>query len=61
MSIRTAFTDLVAIEHPIVGFNRSPAVVAHVTNADDIATAAPAWLRSPECLRHRASQSERFE
>ncbi len=31
--MRTAFTDLVGVEHPIVGFNRSPAVVAAVTNA----------------------------
>jgi NAD(P)H-dependent flavin oxidoreductase YrpB (nitropropane dioxygenase family) len=31
--MQTAFTDLVGVEHPIVGFNRSPAVVAAVTNA----------------------------
>jgi NAD(P)H-dependent flavin oxidoreductase YrpB (nitropropane dioxygenase family) len=31
--MRTAFTDLVGVPHPIVGFNRSPAVVAAVTNA----------------------------
>ena len=31
--MRTAFTDLVGVEHPIVGFNRSPGVVAEVTNA----------------------------
>jgi NAD(P)H-dependent flavin oxidoreductase YrpB (nitropropane dioxygenase family) len=31
--LRTAFTDLVGVPHPIVGFNRSPAVVAAVTNA----------------------------
>src|SRR5919109_4624930 len=31
--MRTAFTDLVQVKHPIVGFNRSPGVVAAVTNA----------------------------
>jgi NAD(P)H-dependent flavin oxidoreductase YrpB (nitropropane dioxygenase family) len=31
--MRTAFTDLVGVSHPIVGFNRSPGVVAAVTNA----------------------------
>jgi NAD(P)H-dependent flavin oxidoreductase YrpB (nitropropane dioxygenase family) len=32
-SMRTAFTELLGVRHPIVGFNRSPAVVAAVTNA----------------------------
>ena len=31
--MRTAFTDLVGVPHPIVGLNRSPGVVAAVTNA----------------------------
>jgi NAD(P)H-dependent flavin oxidoreductase YrpB (nitropropane dioxygenase family) len=31
--MRTAFTDLVGVTYPIVGFNRSPGVVAAVTNA----------------------------
>ncbi|MEP7024836.1 MAG: nitronate monooxygenase [Actinomycetota bacterium] len=31
--MRTAFTDLTGVQHPIAGFNRSPAVVAEVTNA----------------------------
>jgi NAD(P)H-dependent flavin oxidoreductase YrpB (nitropropane dioxygenase family) len=31
--MRTAFTDLAGVQHPIVGFNRSPGVVAAVTNA----------------------------
>src|ERR1700722_6827271 len=31
--MRTAFTDLVGVPHPIVGFNRSPGVVAAVTHA----------------------------
>jgi len=31
--MKTAFTDLVGVPYPIVGFNRSPGVVAAVTNA----------------------------
>ncbi|MCD2186870.1 nitronate monooxygenase [Actinomycetospora soli] len=31
--MRTALTELLGVEHPLVGFNRSPAVVAAVTNA----------------------------
>ncbi len=31
--IRTALTDLLGVEHPIVGFNRSPAVVTEVSRA----------------------------
>jgi NAD(P)H-dependent flavin oxidoreductase YrpB (nitropropane dioxygenase family) len=31
--MRTAFTELLGVPHPIVGFNRSPGVVAEVTNA----------------------------
>jgi NAD(P)H-dependent flavin oxidoreductase YrpB (nitropropane dioxygenase family) len=31
--MRTAFTDLAGVQHPIAGFNRSPGVVAAVTNA----------------------------
>ena len=31
--MRTTLTELLGVEHPIVGFNRSPAVVAAVTNA----------------------------
>ncbi|MDP9793501.1 NAD(P)H-dependent flavin oxidoreductase YrpB (nitropropane dioxygenase family) [Catenuloplanes nepalensis] len=31
--MRTAFTEMTGVRHPIVGFNRSPAVVAEVTNA----------------------------
>jgi NAD(P)H-dependent flavin oxidoreductase YrpB (nitropropane dioxygenase family) len=38
--MRTAFTDLVGIEHPIVGFNRSPGVVAEVTNAGGLGVLA---------------------
>src|SRR5215472_4316926 len=31
--MRTAFIELVGAQHPIIGFNRSPGVVAAVTNA----------------------------
>ena len=31
--MRTAMTELLGVDHPIVGFNRSPGVVAAVTNA----------------------------
>ncbi|MCL2583128.1 MAG: nitronate monooxygenase [Streptosporangiales bacterium] len=31
--MKTAFTELVGVEYPIVGFNRSPGVVAEVTKA----------------------------
>ena len=31
--MRTAVTELLGVQHPIVGFNRSPGVVAAVTNA----------------------------
>jgi NAD(P)H-dependent flavin oxidoreductase YrpB (nitropropane dioxygenase family) len=38
--MRTAFTELVGVEHPIVGFNRSPGVVAEVTNAGGLGVLA---------------------
>jgi NAD(P)H-dependent flavin oxidoreductase YrpB (nitropropane dioxygenase family) len=38
--MRTAFTDLAGVQHPIVGFNRSPAVVAAVTNAGGLGVLA---------------------
>jgi NAD(P)H-dependent flavin oxidoreductase YrpB (nitropropane dioxygenase family) len=31
--MRTAFTELLGVPHPVVGFNRSPGVVAEVTKA----------------------------
>ena len=31
--MRTAFTELVGVNHPVAGFNRSPAVVVEVTKA----------------------------
>jgi hypothetical protein len=45
--MRTAFTELVGVPHPIVGFNRSPGVVAAVSNADcERRIAEPAGLVS---------------
>ncbi|MGK5682746.1 NAD(P)H-dependent flavin oxidoreductase [Actinoplanes sp. URMC 104] len=47
--MRTALTDLLGVEHPIVGFNRSPAVVAAVTNAGGFGVLA-ASVYGPEEL-----------
>lgn len=47
--MRTAFTDLVGVQHPVVGFNRSPGVVAAVTNAGGLGVLA-ASAYSPEEL-----------
>jgi NAD(P)H-dependent flavin oxidoreductase YrpB (nitropropane dioxygenase family) len=38
--MRTAFTGLLGVPHPIVGFNRSPGVVAAVTNAGGLGVLA---------------------
>ena len=38
--MKTAFTDLVGVPYPIVGFNRSPGVVAAVTNAGGLGVLA---------------------
>jgi NAD(P)H-dependent flavin oxidoreductase YrpB (nitropropane dioxygenase family) len=38
--MRTAFTDLLGVPHPIAGFNRSPGVVAAVTNAGGLGVLA---------------------
>jgi hypothetical protein len=38
--MRTAFTELTGVPYPIVGFNRSPAVVAAVTNAGGLGVLA---------------------
>src|ERR1700749_1268148 len=47
--MRTAFTDLVGAPHPIAGFNRSPGVVAAVTNAGGLGVLA-ASAYTPEEL-----------
>jgi NAD(P)H-dependent flavin oxidoreductase YrpB (nitropropane dioxygenase family) len=49
MAIRTLFTDLIGIRHPLVGFNRSPAVVAEVTKAGGLGVLA-ATAYTPEEL-----------
>jgi NAD(P)H-dependent flavin oxidoreductase YrpB (nitropropane dioxygenase family) len=38
--MRTSFTGLAGVRHPIVGFNRSPGVVAAVTNAGGLGVLA---------------------
>lgn len=49
MAIRTQFTELIGIEHPLVGFNRSPAVVAEVSRAGGLGVLA-ATAYTPEEL-----------
>jgi NAD(P)H-dependent flavin oxidoreductase YrpB (nitropropane dioxygenase family) len=55
--MRTRFTDLVRVEHPIVGFNRSPGVVAAVTNAGGLGVLA-ATAYGPEELDAQLSWIE---
>ncbi|KUI29353.1 nitronate monooxygenase [Mycobacterium sp. GA-2829] len=38
--MRTPFTDLMGVEHPLVGFNRSPAVVAEVSRTGGLGVLA---------------------
>ena len=47
--MRTALTELLGVPHPIVGFNRSPGVVAEVTNAGGLGVLA-ASAYTPEEL-----------
>jgi NAD(P)H-dependent flavin oxidoreductase YrpB (nitropropane dioxygenase family) len=47
--MRTALTELLGVDHPIVGFNRSPGVVAAVTNAGGFGVLA-ASMYTPEEL-----------
>ncbi|XVQ89416.1 nitronate monooxygenase [Microbispora siamensis] len=46
--MRTALTDLLGVEHPIVGFNRSPGVVAAVTNAGGFGVLAASAYKPEE-------------
>jgi NAD(P)H-dependent flavin oxidoreductase YrpB (nitropropane dioxygenase family) len=46
--MRTAFTDLVGVEHPLVGFNRSPGVVAEVSRAGALGVLAATAYRPEE-------------
>ncbi len=46
--MRTPFTELVGVAHPIVGFNRSPAVVAAVTNAGGLGVLGASAFTAPE-------------
>jgi NAD(P)H-dependent flavin oxidoreductase YrpB (nitropropane dioxygenase family) len=46
--MRTAFTDLVGVKQPLVGFNRSPAVVAEVSKAGALGVIAATAYRPEE-------------
>ncbi|GIE98592.1 NAD(P)H-dependent flavin oxidoreductase [Paractinoplanes rishiriensis] len=46
--MRTPLTELLGINHPIVGFNRSPGVVAAVTNAGGIGVLAASMYTPAE-------------
>jgi NAD(P)H-dependent flavin oxidoreductase YrpB (nitropropane dioxygenase family) len=46
--VRTSFTELAGVAHPIVGLNRSPAVVAAVTNAGGLGVLAASAFTAPE-------------
>jgi NAD(P)H-dependent flavin oxidoreductase YrpB (nitropropane dioxygenase family) len=46
--LRTAFTDLLGVPLPIAGFNRSPAVVAAVSNAGGLGVLAASGYRPDE-------------
>ena len=47
--MRTALTELLSVRHPIIGFNRSPGVVAEVTKAGGLGVLA-ASMYTPEEL-----------
>ncbi|MPV35741.1 NAD(P)H-dependent flavin oxidoreductase [Georgenia subflava] len=47
--MRTAFTDLVGVDHPLAGFNRSPAVVVEVSRAGGLGVLG-ATMYTPEEL-----------
>src|ERR671926_178034 len=46
--MRTAMTELLGVDYPIVGFNRSPGVVAAVTNAGGFGVLAASAYRPEE-------------
>jgi NAD(P)H-dependent flavin oxidoreductase YrpB (nitropropane dioxygenase family) len=46
--MKTAFTKLVGVEHPLVGFNRSPAVVAEVSRSGALGVLAATAYRPEE-------------
>src|SRR5262249_13569797 len=48
LAMRTAFTKLVGVEHPLVGFNRSPAVVVEVSRAGALGVLAATAYRPEE-------------
>ena len=56
--MRTALTEMLGVRHPIVGFNRSPGVVAEVTKAGGFGVLA-ASMYTPEELDAQLSWIER--
>src|SRR5262249_9489495 len=48
LAMRTAFTNLVGVEHPLVGFNRSPGVVSEVSRAGALGVLAATAYRPEE-------------
>ena len=56
--MRTALTELLGVRHPIVGFNRSPGVVAEVTKAGGFGVLA-ASMYTPEELDAQLTWIER--
>jgi NAD(P)H-dependent flavin oxidoreductase YrpB (nitropropane dioxygenase family) len=56
--MRTALTEMLGVRHPIVGFNRSPGVVAEVTNAGGFGVLA-ASMYTPEELDAQLTWIER--
>jgi NAD(P)H-dependent flavin oxidoreductase YrpB (nitropropane dioxygenase family) len=54
--MRTAITSLLGVRHPIVGFNRSPRVVAEVTKAGGFGVLAASAYTPPPGLVARAKE-----
>jgi NAD(P)H-dependent flavin oxidoreductase YrpB (nitropropane dioxygenase family) len=58
--MRTRFTELVGVEHPLAGFNRSPAVAAAVTDAGGLGVlAATAYTPAADIARAIVADCER--
>ena len=58
--MQTAFTDLVGVRYPIVGFNRSPGVVAAASTTVTALSATPAAWSARTNPRARSSIPSRL-
>ena len=58
--MRTAFTELLGVEHPLVGFNRSPGVVVEVSRAGALGVLAATAYRPEELDAQLAWIEERI-